>query len=126
VGVGNLGRALASYPGFARYKLRITGLFDHNPAKIGSRVGSLEVFSLDELPDFIRRRGIMIGILAVPAPQAQTIAERIAEAGIKVVWNFAPVSLQLPSGVMVFNEDLAARLATMSYYITQKSTEQTE
>lgn len=117
VGAGNLGRALVSYPGFARYKLRISALFDHNPAKIGTRVGGLEVHSLDKLGPHIQERGILIGILAVPAPPAQTIAERMAEAGIRVIWNFAPMSLQLPGDIMVFNEDLAARLATLSYYI---------
>lgn len=118
VGVGNLGRALAAYPGFARYGLRITGLFDSDPAKIGSRVGGTEVRSLNELEGFIRERGIALGILAVPAPPAQAIAERMAGAGVRVIWNFAPTGLRLPPHVLVFNEDLAARLATLSYYIS--------
>ena len=119
VGVGNLGRALASYPGFARYRLRIAALFDNNPTKIGSRIGGNVVHSLDDLPPFVREHKIGIGILAVPAPQAQGAAERMVEAGITAIWNFAPVSLRMPNHVLVFNEDLAARLATMSYYIAQ-------
>jgi len=120
VGMGNLGRALASYPGFGRYGLRIAALFDRDPAKIGTHIGGLTVRPVDELVLFVRQRNIRIGVLAVPAPPAQSIAERMADAGIKVIWNFAPVSLELPAGVMVFNEDLAARLATLSYYVTQQ------
>ena len=118
VGTGNLGRALASYPGFARYGLRIAALFDRDPTKIGTRIGGTEVRSLDDLADVVLKRNIRLGILAVPAPPAQSIAERMAEAGIRVIWNFAPVSLQVRSDVLIFNEDLAARLATLSYYIS--------
>jgi redox-sensing transcriptional repressor len=123
VGTGNLGRALASYPGFARYRLHIAALFDRDPAKLGTRIGLLQVYPMEELAPFVRERGIKIGILAVPAPPAQAIAEQMAEAGIRAIWNFAPVSLQLPPTVMVFNEDLAARLATVSYYIAQRAIE---
>lgn len=119
VGAGNLGRALASYPGFGRYGLRIVALFDRDPTKIGARIGALEVRPMEELGAFVRQRKIKIGILATPAPPAQSIAEWMAEAGIAVIWNFAPVSLELPARVMVFNEDLAARLATLSYYMMQ-------
>jgi len=120
VGTGNLGRALASYPGFGRYGLRIVALFDRDPTKIGQRIGGIDVYSMDELSNFVRRRKIRLGILAVPAPPAQAIAERLAEAGVQVIWNFAPVSLELPAHIMVFNEDLAARLATLSYYMTRQ------
>jgi redox-sensing transcriptional repressor len=119
IGLSHLGRALASYPGFSRYRLQIAGIFDHNPGKIGSQIGGSQVYALDDLASFVRKHDISIGILAVSALQAQGTAERMAEAGIRVIWNFAPVALRVPDHVMVFNEDLAARLATMSYYIMQ-------
>ena len=119
IGMGHLGRALASYPGFSRYRLQVVGIFDHNPMKIGSQIGDTTIHSLDNLASFVQEHDIAIGILAVSALQAQNTAERMVEAGISVIWNFAPVALRLPEHVMVFNEDLSARLATMSYYIMQ-------
>ena len=81
--------------------------------------GARSESALDDLAPFVQEHDIPIGILAVSALQAQGAAERMVEAGITVIWNFAPVALRLPDHVMVFNEDLAARLATMSYYIMQ-------
>lgn len=120
IGLGHLGRALASYPGFTRYRLKIVAIFDHNPTKIGTEVSGMAVHSLDDLASFVREHDIAIGILTVSGLQAQGAAERVAEAGIRVIWNFAPVALRVPDDVMVFNEDLAARLATMSYHIMQQ------
>lgn len=121
IGVGNLGRALASYPGFARYRLQIIAAFDVDPSKIGQRIGSIPVLPLEELETFVRQNDVRMAILAVPAPQAQSITDRLAGAGIRLIWNFAPVSLRVPEGVKVFNEDLAARLATLSFYLVQHS-----
>lgn len=121
IGVGNLGRALASYPGFARYRLHITAAFDLDPAKIGQRIGSIRVLPLEELEPFIRQNNVQMVILAVPAAQAQSIADRLSAAGIRLIWNFAPVALRVPEGVMVFNEDLAARLATLSFFLMRRS-----
>lgn len=121
VGVGNLGRALACYPGFARYRLHIAAAFDIDPAKIGQRIGSIRVLSLEELEPFVRQNNVQMAILAVPAAQAQSITDRLSAAGILLIWNFAPVALRVPERVMVFNEDLAARLATLSFFLMQHS-----
>lgn len=118
VGAGRLGSAIAAYPGFATYSLRIAALFDKDPSKVGSRVGDLEVLNADDLTSFVRSRGIQMAILAVPAAAAQQVATQMVDAGIRAIMNFAPVKLEVPSGVVVSNEDLAARLATLSFRMT--------
>jgi len=120
VGVGNLGRALISYPGFARYGLKIVACFDNDPAKIGQTIGTCEVFSVDRLPDLARRLHIQMGIITVPAEAAQEVADLMIQGGIRVIWNFAPVHLRVPEDALVQNEDLAAQLATLSHLITRQ------
>ncbi|MGI5916747.1 MAG: redox-sensing transcriptional repressor Rex [Anaerolineae bacterium] len=121
VGAGNLGRALAAYPGFARYGLRIVALFDVDPAKIGRRESGREVYALDRLPEVVRQESVDMGILTVPADQAQDVADLMIEAGIEVIWNFAPQALQVPDHVFLQYEDLAARLAIISYHIARRA-----
>jgi len=118
VGAGRLGSAIASYPGFATYSLRIVALFDQDPGKIGTKVGGLEVLDVKELARFVRERGIQMAILAVPAAEAQKVANQLVAAGIKAILNFAPVKLEVAPGIVVSNEDLAARLATLSFRMT--------
>lgn len=119
VGAGRLGSAIASYPGFATYSLRIVALFDQDPAKVGTRVGGLEVLDVEDLPRFVQERSIQMAILAVPSAVAQKVANQLVAAGIKAILNFAPVKLEVPSGIVVSNEDLAARLATLSFRMTR-------
>ncbi len=120
VGVGNLGRALASYPGFEQYGLRIVALFDADPAKVGQHVAGRQVLAVSKLGDLARRLHIQMGIIAVPRDAAQDVAEAMVDGGIRVIWNFAPVSLQVPDGVLLKNEDLAAELATLSHHIAAR------
>lgn len=119
VGAGRLGSAIASYPGFATYSLCIAALFDQDPAKVGTRVGGLEVLDVEDLPRFIQERSIQMAILTVPSAAAQKVANQLVAAGIKAILNFAPVKLEVPSGIVVSNEDLAARLATLSFRMTR-------
>ena len=119
VGAGNLGRALAGYSGFARYGLKIVALFDTDPVKTGTTVAGIEVFPLTKLDNLVGRLQIKMGIIAVPADRAQEVADCMIAAGIEVIWNFAPRRLVVPQGILVENEDLAARLATISYHITR-------
>jgi redox-sensing transcriptional repressor len=119
VGVGNLGRALALYPGFGAYGLQIVTLFDTDPLKVGSEVGGRTVFSVDRLTNLVKRLGIRIGIIATPARAAQTVADNMVAGDIKGIWNFAPVRLDVPEDVFVLQEDLAASLAVLSHHIRQ-------
>jgi redox-sensing transcriptional repressor len=114
VGVGNLGTALLGYQGFQDYGIRIVGAFDNHPKIVGTWVHGRKVQSLSQLTSFVRRSEIRLGILAVPADAAQTTADKMVLSGIKGVWNFSPVKLQLPKDVVVQKEDLAEGLAVLS------------
>ncbi len=123
VGVGNLGRALVSYPGFTRYGLRIVALFDSDPAKIGQVMGEHRVLSVAKLGDLVSRLHVQMGIITVPGEAAQPVADAMVAGGIRVIWNFAPVTLRVPDCVLLKNEDLAAELATLSHHISLRHLE---
>ena len=121
-GVGNLGSALLGYDGMASYGLKIVAAFDTDPAKVGAKMHDVEVQAMGKLVDLGRRRHVKLGILCVPAPAAQSVAESMAAAGIEGIWNFTPVRLQVPEGVIVQREDLAAGLAMLSYKLPRRKT----
>ena len=120
VGAGRLGSALAADTGFERYGLRIVALFDNDPAKIGTTIADKQVFAIERLHDLVARLHIQIGVVTVPADQAQAVVDAMVAAGIEVIWNFAPGRLRVPAHVLLETEDLAARLATLSYHITRR------
>ncbi|NLD45403.1 MAG: redox-sensing transcriptional repressor Rex [Chloroflexi bacterium] len=123
VGVGNLGRALVSYPGFTRYGLRIVALFDSDPAKVGQTMGEHRILPVSKLADLTRRLHVQMGIITVPGRAAQEVADQMVAGGVSVIWNFAPATLQVPDEVLVKNEDLAAELATLSHHINLRHLE---
>jgi redox-sensing transcriptional repressor len=115
VGVGNLGTALLGYRGFENLGLRIAGAFDSDAQKVGLWVQGRQVQSMTRLPSFARRLGITLGVLTVPATVAQEVADLMVNAGIMGIWNFTPVKLKVPEGVVVQKEDLAEGLAVLSH-----------
>lgn len=115
VGVGNLGSALLGYRGFADYGLRIVAAFDSNPKKVGQWIHGCRVQSADKLIEYARRHNIVLGVLTVPAATAQEAAELMVRAGVRGIWNFTPVKLQLPENVVAQKEDLAEGLAVLSH-----------
>lgn len=114
VGVGGLGRTLMSYGGFSQYGLNIVAGFDVNPDLHGTIVASRPVFPIERMPEMVRRLAIRIGIVTVPAPQAQGVVDMMVGAGIRAVWNFAPTLVNLPEGVLIKNENLASSLAALA------------
>jgi len=108
IGTGNLGLAIAKYNGFEKYGLNITALFDTDPHKIGLRVGEKEIFHVSKFPDLAQRMQVKIIIIAVPKEEAQKMADIAVKAGVKAIWNFAPVNVEVPKDVLVVNQDLAA------------------
>lgn len=117
VGAGNLGRALALFPGFGNYGMQIVALFDKNPDVIGTQVGDLVVRSITELGNSVKCLNVPIGIITTPAEAAQTVAEAMIRCGIRAIWNFSPCKLEVEDGIFVRNEDLAAQLSVLSHHV---------
>ena len=122
IGAGKLGSALCGYPGLAEYGLRIVGVFDSEPARVGSRVAEFTIQHTDTLPQFLGGRGVGIAILTVPKEAAQEVADRVVELGIRAIWNFAPTQLALSADVSVRHENLAVGLALLSHDLKKSQT----
>ena len=116
VGIGNLGRALASYKGFSERGFRISALFDVDDEVVGTEVGGLPVRHLDELKDVVAQEGICIGIIATPPMAAQEVAEHFVDAGVKSILNFAPAVVTVSPDVNVRKVDLSIELQILSFY----------
>lgn len=121
IGAGRLGTAIVSYGGFQRYSVEVTALFDIDPEKYGQEVAGAPIKSLSELPSFLKENEIHLGIITVPAVVAQEVADILVANGMKAIWNFAPISLQVPAEVKVRNEDLAVGLATLCYFLNKEN-----
>lgn len=119
VGAGSLGTALLGYVGFQEYGLNILAAFDADPSKVGRTVHDKEVFPLEKLPDLAARLHVRIGIIAVPAKAAQDVANLLVLSGIRAIWNYAPVTLEVPESVIVENMNLSASLAVLSSRLSQ-------
>jgi redox-sensing transcriptional repressor len=119
IGCGQLGSAVVGYPGFARYGLKIAGVFDIDHAKLGRTVAGHPVLPMEKCRSVIEIFAIEIAILTVPAAAAQELAEWLVERGIRAIWNFAPVNLRVPPGVVVRDENLALGLAQLIHSYKQ-------
>lgn len=125
VGAGNLGRALAAYRGFARRGFQIVAVFDSDPAVVGQGLGTageLTVLPMSQLPQVVRSGDIRIGIIAVPAPAAQNVAEQMLDAGIRALLTFAPAGLDVPHRVPVVSADLAIHLEQLAFQVAELAT----
>jgi len=120
IGAGKLGCALTKYPGLAEYGLKIVGIFDNNPAKIGRIMSSSSILPLESMDRVVHTFNIGIAILTVPKIAAQETCDLAVSQGIKGIWNFAPVRLQVPPEVIVKNENLAVSLAILSHYLKRR------
>jgi redox-sensing transcriptional repressor len=117
VGAGNLGRALCAYKGFENKGFRIAAVFDNDPAKVGKRFGNFAIQNIDELKSTVQQLSVRLAILAVPAEVAQDVADRLIDAGVRGILNFAPVSLNVPEHVNVNAVDLAVQLEQLSFQV---------
>ena len=122
VGVGHLGSALANYQNFSEMGYKVSALFDTDERIIGSYVNKVKVMSAHEINRVVKGRGIQIGIITVPAGAAQRVADELSGAGVKGIWNFAPVRISVPERVHIVNKDLSVDLSTLSYHITNSLT----
>jgi redox-sensing transcriptional repressor len=114
VGAGNLGAALLGYQGFREYGLDIIAAFDTDESKVGTEIRGKKIIHAKKLPEMIRRMGIKIGILTVPAYCAQELADTMVRAGIHAIWNFSPAKVIVPPHVIVQHENLASSLVVLS------------
>lgn len=106
VGAGNLGSALAKYDSFKDYGLNVLAMFDKDPKKIGTLINGKEVFDISRVGNLAQRLGVETAILTVPREHAQGVANYLAGAGIKYIWNFTTCILDVPKDVKVWNENL--------------------
>ncbi len=114
IGAGSLGRALMGYENFRSCGLNIIAAFDVSGDKIGQDIFGRKVHRLDSLPALAKETGVRLGVLTVPGSAAQIAANVMVAGGIRGIWNFAPVKLELPSGVLVENVELVSSLAVLS------------
>jgi redox-sensing transcriptional repressor len=120
VGIGNLGSALADYAGFGSRGFEFVGLFDASPARIGQRIGGQTVRAIAELEDVVAATRASIGVITTPAEVAQTVCDRLADAGVRSILNFAPVTLAAPTGVDVRKVDLSVELQVLAFLGQQR------
>ena len=120
IGAGNLGLALADYPGFRQEGFEILALFDTLSAKVGQQSrGGVPIHAVADLKKIARRDGISIAVIAVPAPAAQPVVDLVVASGIKAVLNFSPGTLQVPPDVKLKSVDLTVSLESLSFYLAQ-------
>lgn len=124
VGAGNLGRALGNYMNFERRGFIFRGMFDQNPALIGQDVRGIKVMPMEELDQFVQENDIDIAVLTIPKTGAVGVAERLVSNGIRAIWNFAHVDLNVPDGIQVENVHLSDSLMKLSYNINRYMKEQ--
>jgi redox-sensing transcriptional repressor len=128
VGVGNLGHALVSYRGFASRGFRVVGLIDTHPDIVGESVSVgdqvITVSSMGDLEKVVREGGAHIGVIATPADAAQDVCDRLVDAGVRSILNFAPAVLVVPQDVEVRKVDLAVELQILAFH-EQRRTEET-
>jgi redox-sensing transcriptional repressor len=126
VGIGNLGRAILAYFSGRRPRLSITAAFDTDPNRVNRVIHGCRSYPVENMVEIIREKGIDIGIICVPAGQAQQVANSMGLAGVKGILNFAPVRLQLPDDIYVEDLDVTTALQKVAYFARRESTKNKE
>lgn len=116
IGAGKLGQALMAYTGFDDYGLNIMAAFDRNPL-ISKTDDGKAVYPMTKLEKFCRSHKVLMGIITVPSDNAQEVADQLIACGIKAIWNFAPIHLDVPDNILVQNENMATSLAVLSMHL---------
>ena len=115
IGAGNMGSAVAQYPSFAREGFEVIAMFDVDPAKVGTRLGNIPIFPMEDLETYLGDHHVDVAVLSLPVGAAQKTLNRLAECGIRAVWNFAPTDLHHPEEMIVVNFHLSYSLQILSY-----------
>ncbi len=126
VGAGNLGTALLQYGGFSKAGFRIEAAFDVDPSKVGWELEGVRIWATPAIRQIIREKKIEIGVIAVPASQAQRVADDLVDGGVRAILNFAPCELTVPKSVLVRGVDLASELEHLTYFLEKSSRQKGE
>lgn len=117
IGAGDMGHALANYQGFKNRGFRVVGIFDNNKDKVGSKIGDFIIEDTETLVERIKAAGVKIAMLTVPAPAAQDVADKLTQAGVRAILNYAPITLNVPNNVKVQYIDPSTHLQRMTFYL---------
>jgi len=126
VGAGNLGHALCNYNKYSKDNMKITAVFDVHPSKIGSSINNLNVMPMERLIETVKEQNIRMGIITVPAFEAQNVANQFVEAGVEGILNFAPAILRVPEHIRIHNADFTRDLLSLAYYLEREGDDQDE
>lgn len=126
IGAGNLGRALGNYINFEKRGFIFRGMFDQDPDMVGRQVRGVKVMPMEEMERFIQENDIDIAVLTIPKTSAVKVAERLVHGGIRAIWNFAHVDLNVPEWIQVENVHLSDSLMKLSYNISRYVKEQSK
>ncbi len=114
VGAGSIGSALLGYSRFEQCGLKIVAAFDLDQSKVGTPIHGKNVYPMEEMLGFVQQKHISIGVITVPASEAQSVTDTLVQGGIRAIWNFTPVHLEVPEDIIVQNQDLYSSLASIS------------
>lgn len=120
VGVGNLGRALLGYRGFARQNFTLAAAFDSDPSLIGTTIEGVEIFAMEQMLEVLSNCQVELALVAVPAEHAQDVADQLVAAGVGGIVNFAPVTLKVPEGISKVGVDLARELEQVTFSVANR------
>lgn len=120
IGAGKLGQTIAKYDGFKKAGMNIIGIFDRNKNNIGTKINDLEIKDIKLAKDFLKDNEVEIGIICVSKSGAQETADLFVESGVKGIWNFASIDLNVPEDVYVENVRLTESFLTLSYFMNEK------
>lgn len=126
IGAGNLGQALSNYAAFEKRGFILSGIFDVNPRLQGVSIRGVPVRMMDELKDFVQHNKVEIGVLTIPKEKAVEVANLLVENGVRAIWNFAHIDLNLPDDIIVENVHLSESLMQLSYNISRYKQEHKE
>ena len=123
VGVGHLGQAITNYTYYYKIGFNIMGLFDANPDVVGTTINDVEVQDFATLEEFCKKEGVDIGIICVPRDAAQTVADSLVAGGVKGIWNFAPIDIEITKDVALESVHLSDSLHALSFMIKSMDAE---
>ena len=119
IGAGNLGHAVANYANFERRGFKIKGIFDNSPAVIGTEINGITVDSVQNVVSYIKKHKIVIAMLTIPAVSVKELIDDIIAAGIKGIWNFSYLDMEVPKDVALVNVHLSDSLMTLAYKLNE-------